>query len=90
MSYLQQFLEKVKESVGGIPEHLVELKAQALLYSVQYLHSLNFSFQDTFFIAGLFGLVGALPVIHMWLSDLFSLEKRKKYNIPITFKKGEV
>lgn len=90
VSYLQQFLEKVKESVGGIPEHLVELKAQALLYSVQYLHSLNFSFQDTFFIAGLFGLVGALPVIHMWLSDLFSLEKRKKYNIPITFKKGEV
>lgn len=68
-SYIQQFLEKVKESMVGIPESVVDQKAQALLYSVQYLQSLNFSFQDTFFIAGLFGLLGSLPVFYMFISD---------------------
>lgn len=77
--YLQQFLESVKEGMVGIPESLVELKSKALLYSVQYLHSLNFSFQETFFIAGLFGLVGSIPVIYMWISDLLS--DKNSYNI---------
>jgi len=68
-NYVSQFIDKIKENMVAVPENIVELKAKALFYGAEYLHSLNFSFQDTFFIAGLFGLLGALPVIYMWISD---------------------
>jgi DHA2 family multidrug resistance protein len=71
-NYISQFIDKIKENIVAVPENVAELKAKALFYGVEYLHSLNFSFQDTFFIAGLFGLLGALPVIYMWISDLIN------------------
>ena len=76
-NFINQFIEKVKESLITFPENVAELKAKTLLYSVEYLHSLNFSFQDTFFIAGLFGLLGALPVIFMFIFDLFGFNSNK-------------
>lgn len=69
INYIQQFLENIKEHMIGLPENLLDSKAEALLYSIQYLHSLNFSFQDTFFIAGLFGLLGALPVFYLMITS---------------------
>lgn len=71
ISYLQQFLEGLKQHMVGISENLIDQKSQALVYSVQYLHSLNFSFKDTFFIAGLFGLLGALPVFYLWMYNFY-------------------
>jgi hypothetical protein len=70
-NYISQFIDKIKENMVAVPENVAELKAKALFYGVEYLKGLNFSFQDTFFIAGLFGLLGALPVIYMW-SDLIN------------------
>nr|BAU79821.1 putative major facilitator family transporter [uncultured Aquificaceae bacterium] len=68
-TYIQMFLDRIKDSLISLPEGLQELKSKALLYSVEYLQSLNFSFQDTLFIAGLFGLLGSLPVIYMMIND---------------------
>ncbi|NPA12723.1 MAG: DHA2 family efflux MFS transporter permease subunit [Aquificae bacterium] len=51
------------------PEKAEKL-AKAVLYKVQYLYSMNWSFQDTFFTAGLYGLLGALPVVVLIVSDL--------------------
>jgi DHA2 family multidrug resistance protein len=68
-TYIQMFLDRIKDSLISLPEGLQELKSKALLYSVEYLQSLNFSFQDTLFIAGLFGLLGSLPVIYMMIHD---------------------
>ncbi|MCX7760495.1 MAG: DHA2 family efflux MFS transporter permease subunit [Hydrogenothermaceae bacterium] len=76
-SYIQQFLEKVKEYMVGVPENIIEQKAQALLYSVEYLQSLNFSFHDTFLIAGLFGLLGALPVFYLMIETLRNTKKKE-------------
>nr|BAU79855.1 putative major facilitator family transporter [uncultured Aquificaceae bacterium] len=73
-SHIRMFIDSVKEQLVSLPEALAESKAKAMFYGVEYLQSLNFSFQDTFFIAGLFGLIGALPVFYMIVSDL--LEKK--------------
>lgn len=78
LSYIQQFLEMVESYMVELPENIANQKAESILYSIQYIHSLNFSFQDTFFIAGLFGLLGSLPVLYMWISDTFYARKRKK------------
>ncbi len=77
-TYIQMFLDRIKDSLISLPEGLQELKSKALLYSVEYLQSLNFSFQDTLFIAGLFGLLGSLPVIYMMIHDfLFKVHQHK-------------
>ncbi|MDM7273563.1 DHA2 family efflux MFS transporter permease subunit [Sulfurihydrogenibium azorense] len=82
-TYVQSFIDKVKESLVSLPDQIAEAKAKALLYSVEYLHSLNFSFQDTFFIAGLFGLVGSLPVIYMFISDIIHKNSNSDKSINI-------
>ncbi|MGC8941884.1 MAG: DHA2 family efflux MFS transporter permease subunit [Sulfurihydrogenibium sp.] len=69
-SYVEMFIENLKQYLSNLPEGLAEAKAKAIFYSVEYLQSLNFSFQNTFFIAGLFGLLGALPVIFLMIYDL--------------------
>ncbi|MGB9766723.1 MAG: DHA2 family efflux MFS transporter permease subunit [Sulfurihydrogenibium sp.] len=69
-SYVEMFIENVKQYLSNLPEGLAEAKAKAIFYGVEYLQSLNFSFQNTFFIAGLFGLLGALPVIFLMIYDL--------------------
>ena len=42
----------------------------SLIYKIQYLYSTSWAFQDTFFIAGLFGIVGALPLLIFVYLDL--------------------
>ncbi len=55
-----------------------EKLSQAVIYKMQYLYSMNWSFQDTFFVAGLWGLLGAIPVLILIYSDIFR-KKRIKY-----------
>ncbi len=43
--------------------------ANALVYKVQALYALNWSMRDTFFVAGLFGLVGSLPILLLIIQD---------------------
>jgi len=74
--YVSYFLEKIKGTFGFIiTPDILDKKAKALIYKVQELQSFSFSFQDTFFVAGLFGLLGALPVLFYFFTKLFS-EKR--------------
>ena len=72
-SYVSMFLEKL-ESIGQyimpLPEKLIELKTKALLYMVQTLHSYSHAFQDTFFIAGLFGIIGSIPIFLYLIEDI--------------------
>jgi DHA2 family multidrug resistance protein len=70
-SYVSYFLEKIKTYISFyVTPDILEKKAKALLYKLQELHSFSFSFQDTFFIAGIFGLIGAIPVLYMLLDDI--------------------
>ncbi len=41
-----------------------------VLYKVQQLYSFNWAMQDTFFVAGLFGLLGALPISILIFTDV--------------------
>ncbi len=71
ISYVVMFLEKLKSFAQKfIPENLLEAKMKALLYYVQSLHSYSFSFQDTFFIAGIFGIIGSIPIFIYMLADI--------------------
>ncbi len=74
-NYISNFIENLKENFSNfVPESILEIKVKALIYQVQYLHSLNFSFHDTFFVAGIFGLLGSLPVAYMYITDLLKLK----------------
>jgi len=69
--YVSEFLQGLISKMDGfVPENIIEQKAKAVIYAVQNLQALNFSFQDTFFIAGLFGLLGSLPIVYMFITDL--------------------
>ncbi len=71
-NYISNFIENLKENFSNfIPENILEMKVKAFIYQVQYLQSLNFSFHDTFFIAGIFGIIGSIPVIYLFISDIF-------------------
>ncbi|NPA58672.1 MAG: DHA2 family efflux MFS transporter permease subunit [Aquificae bacterium] len=72
LSYVNYMAEKFTSlfSLFTYPEKAQKL-ALALIYKVQYLYSMNWSFQDTFFVAGLYGLIGALPVLILIYYDLF-------------------
>ncbi len=70
--YITDFLQKLKAMFQNfIPPDILEAKVKALIYAVQNLHSFSWSFQDTFFIAGIFGMLGALPVIYLFMFDLY-------------------
>ncbi len=60
-----------------ITPDVLDKKVKAVIYKVQELHSFSFSFQDTFFIAGLFGLIGSIPVLYLFFSNLFLKGARK-------------
>ena len=45
--------------------------ALALIYKIQYLYSSSWAFQDTFFIAGIFGLIGAVPVFFIFFFNIY-------------------
>ncbi len=49
---------------------ITEEKAKALFYKLELLYALSDAFRETFFIAGLWGILGSLPVIYMFLEDL--------------------
>jgi DHA2 family multidrug resistance protein len=49
--------------------------SKAIIYKAQSLYSMNWSFQDTFFIAGVFGLIGSIPMLILIFYDI-----RKKLN----------
>jgi len=70
-SYISLFLEKLK-AFGQmfIPESILDAKMKALFYFVETLHSYSYSFQDTFFIAGLFGIIGCIPIFVHLISDI--------------------
>ncbi len=70
-SYIQYFFEKLKSFFSlYISSDILDKKVKALIYKVQELHSFSFAFHDTFFIAGLFGLLGAIPVIYLFISNI--------------------
>ncbi|GAB6066157.1 MFS transporter [Aquifex pyrophilus] len=49
---------------------ITEEKAKALFYKVELLYALSEAFRETFLIAGLWGVLGSLPVLYMFLEDL--------------------
>ncbi len=54
----------------SVVQSFIEEKGEILLHQVQQLYALSHSFQETFFIAGLWGLLGSLPILYMLLRDL--------------------
>ena len=48
----------------------IEEKGQILFYQLQQLYALSNSFQKAFFIAGLWGLLGSLPIIYMFFKKI--------------------
>ena len=52
-----------------------EKLANFIIYKIQQLYSLSWSLQDTFFVAGLFGLIGSLPILLLIIQDF-----RKRLN----------
>ncbi|ACO03692.1 MAG TPA: MFS transporter [Persephonella sp.] len=78
-SYVFVFFEKFKALFSQIFDiEKAEKLSQAIIYKTQYLYSMNWSFQDTFFVAGLWGLLGALPVLILVYTDIFR-KKRMSY-----------
>ena len=70
-NYVSYFFQKLKSFFSlYISPDILDKKVKALIYKVQELHSFSFAFQDTFFIAGLFGLLGAVPVLFLFFSNL--------------------
>jgi DHA2 family multidrug resistance protein len=79
--YVSYYLQKLKMLFQDfISPDILEKKVKALFYGVQNLHSLSWSFQDTFFIAGIFGMLGALPVIYLLFLDLYKFFAGKFQN----------
>ncbi|WP_456401637.1 DHA2 family efflux MFS transporter permease subunit [Persephonella sp.] len=78
-SYTSSVISQLKSGLEGMfdPEKAQKL-AEALVYKLQYLYSMNWSFQDTFFVAGLWGLLGALPIFILVYRDIFK-KKEVKY-----------
>ena len=76
ISYVQLFITKLSHifSQFTYPEKAKKL-AMALVYKVQYLYSMNWSFHDTFLVAGLWGLFGALPALILVYFDIFRRRK---------------
>ncbi len=73
-SYVLDYLEKIKSLFENfINPALLEKKVNVLLYQVQLLHSSSWSFQDTFFIAGIFGLIGAVPVFFILFLNIYKM-----------------
>jgi len=77
LSYAYQKLTSVF-SQFTFPEKAEKL-ALAVIYKLQYLYSMNWSFQDTFFVAGLYGLLGSMPVLILIYHDLF-VRKKNEYS----------
>ncbi len=77
-SYVQNYFEKLKMLFENyINPAVLEAKIKALIYKVQLLQSASWSFQDTFFIAGLFGVVGAIPVFVLVFWEVLKYMKEK-------------
>ncbi|WP_457625027.1 DHA2 family efflux MFS transporter permease subunit [Persephonella sp.] len=72
LSYVSSVMEKLQHLFSQIT-YLEKAKqlSLALIYKIQYLYSMNWSFQDTFFVAGLYGVLGALPVLILIYYDIF-------------------
>ncbi len=63
----------------SVVQSFIEEKGEVLLYQIQQLYALSHSFQKTFFVAGLWGLLGSLPILYMLLQDIilrFSIRGR--------------
>jgi len=59
---VSEFLVRLKELL-----FLGERKVMALFYKYEYLMALSEGFQKTFFVAGLWGILGSLPVVYLLL-----------------------
>jgi DHA2 family multidrug resistance protein len=72
-SFIHQKVDQLKSifSQSFDVEHAERL-ANAIIYKVQSLYALSWSFQDTFFIAGLWGVLGAMPLLVLVYTDIRS------------------
>ncbi len=80
-SYISYYLEKIKTLFENFINPVVlEKKVEVLMYKVQLLHSASWSFQDTFFIAGLFGVIGSIPVFLFFIINIYKQFSQKFQN----------
>jgi len=70
-SYILMEFEKFKNMFLQIFDiEKAEKLSYAVLYKIQQLYSFDWSLQNTFFVAGLYGFLGALPLIIILYTDL--------------------
>ncbi len=64
LKYLNLMYQKFSHIFGTLTDIEKSKKLSlVLIYKIQSLYSLMWAFQDTFFIAGLFGIIGVLPLL---------------------------
>ncbi len=69
-SYVELFLQKLKTIFTYLEPSKAAFLAKAVVYKVQNLYAFNWAVQDTFFVAGLFGLIGASPLLILLIDDV--------------------
>ncbi|AAC07127.1 MFS transporter [Aquifex aeolicus] len=70
---LSEFLEKISWLFW-----IGEKKVKALFYQVEQLHAFSDSFMRTFFVAGLWGLLGSLPIFYLFFELLYEKFIKKR------------
>ena len=69
--YIMQKLAEFKAMfLQSFDVEKAEKLANAIVYKLQALYALSWSFQDTFFVAGLWGVLGALPLLLLVYLDI--------------------
>ncbi|ADC88737.1 drug resistance transporter, EmrB/QacA subfamily [Thermocrinis albus DSM 14484] len=61
---------------------LPQEKAQAFLYQVQSLYSYSDAFKETFLMAGVWGLLGSLPILYLLLDHIFTKVRLYRGRVP--------
>ncbi len=63
----------------SLAQSFVEENGALLLYQVQQLYSYSYAFEKTFFVAGLWGLLGSIPIFYFSIRNLYvRLNKKTK------------
>jgi len=71
LSYVEMFRDKLAFFLSfRVDEISAEKIATGLIYKIQYLYAFNWAVKDTFFVAGLFGIIGAMPILLFLFTDL--------------------
>ncbi len=70
-SYIEMFKYKLETLLSlNVDKIRADKMADALIYKIQYLYAFNWAVQDTFFVAGLFGILGAMPILLFLFTDI--------------------